>query len=49
MTDSNFRRIGVSSSSAQDLFGVNYERVLELKKMYDPKNIFAKGAGKFSF
>ncbi|QYS99437.1 FAD linked oxidase domain protein [Trichoderma simmonsii] len=40
---------GVSSSSAQDIFGVNYERVLELKKMYDPRNIFAKGAGRFSF
>ncbi|UKZ75727.1 hypothetical protein TrVFT333_003419 [Trichoderma virens FT-333] len=40
---------GVSSSSAQDIFGINYERVLELKKRYDPKNIFAKGAGKFNF
>ncbi|KAL7952862.1 hypothetical protein V8C34DRAFT_318676 [Trichoderma compactum] len=39
----------VSSSSAQDIFGVNYERGLELKKMYDAKNIFAKGAGEFSF
>ncbi|KAL7905864.1 hypothetical protein GGI35DRAFT_488126 [Trichoderma velutinum] len=40
---------GVSSSSAQDIFGVNFERVLELKKIYDPRNVFAKGAGRFSF
>ncbi|KAK2686270.1 hypothetical protein QWA68_014849 [Fusarium oxysporum] len=38
---------GVATSLAQDIFGVNYEKVLALKKQYDPKNVFNKGAGKF--
>ncbi|KAI8664698.1 hypothetical protein NCS56_00903500 [Fusarium sp. Ph1] len=39
---------GIATSRAQELFGVNYERVLALKKQYDPKNLFDKGAGKFA-
>ncbi|KIW19443.1 hypothetical protein PV08_00015 [Exophiala spinifera] len=38
---------GIASASAKDIFGVNYERVLALKKQYDPNNVFKKGAGKF--
>ncbi|EXJ53324.1 uncharacterized protein A1O5_13446 [Cladophialophora psammophila CBS 110553] len=38
---------GIASASAKDIFGVNFERVLALKKQYDPKNVFFKGAGKF--
>lgn len=39
--------IGVNTATAKDLFGVNYDRVLGLKKQYDPTNVFHKGAGKF--
>jgi FAD/FMN-containing dehydrogenase len=38
---------GIASATAKDIFGPNYERVLALKKEYDPGNLFSKGAGKF--
>jgi hypothetical protein len=33
---------GISSSHGKEIFGVNYEKVLELKKRYDPTDIFNK-------
>ncbi|KAI0995773.1 hypothetical protein K3495_g12407 [Podosphaera aphanis] len=30
-------------SSGQDLFGVNFPRLVEIKKRYDPENMFSKG------
>jgi hypothetical protein len=31
------------SEKGQVLFGVNFPRIIELKKRYDPGNIFGKG------
>jgi hypothetical protein len=33
----------LGNTSAEKLFGANYERLVSLKKRYDPLNIFAKG------
>ena len=35
----------MASASAKDIFGVNFDRVLELKKQYDPKDLFIVRAG----
>lgn len=39
---------GINTADGRDVFGVNFERVAALKKKYDPKNIFSKGAGKLA-
>jgi len=35
--------IGLDESTAQQTFGVNFNRLVELKKEVDPTNVFSKG------
>lgn len=33
---------GLGDTRTKDIFGGNYEKLVELKRQYDPENIFSK-------
>lgn len=41
-TPNEFNVAGMNETPAKTLFGCNYERLVELKQVYDPHNVFGR-------